>query len=117
MGFSQKRAAHRKKDGSEVRDAMLMYGVRILIDSSGVGKQHDLANIVIQLGSSLSLMRIAAYFADWLMLWGVCCFGLQRREAYYKCRVTETEDFSDRKEQIPEVKREREKRKQKDEQR
>lgn len=117
MGFFQKRVAHRRKEGTEVRDAIFMYGIRILIDSSGIGKELNFGSIVIQLGSSLSLLRIAAYCADLLMLYGFCLFDKSRRDAYYKCRVSETDDMTDRKEQIPDVKKERDKRKQRDEMR
>lgn len=115
MGFSQKRASHKRKDGAEVRDATIMYGVRILVDSSGTGRSLNFASVVIQLGSCLSLMRIATYCADGLMLGG--CFGASRTAAYRKCRVMDTEDASDRKAQIGDVKKEREKRKQRDEER
>lgn len=91
-GFSQKRAIHFKKDGEETRDAIYMYGLRILIDSAGSGKRTSMTLIVIQIGSGIALLRTASMIADSVMLY---MYGPDRRKAYYKCKVQETKDYSD----------------------
>jgi hypothetical protein len=87
-GFSQKRAMHNKQG----RDAVLMYGIRILVESSGIGRKMSFVLFVIQVGSALALLRTASMAADSMMLY---LYPRHRREAYYKCKVLETADFSD----------------------
>jgi len=96
-GFSQKRANHHTIGGTEARDAILMYGLRILVDSSGLGRQMSFVLIVIQIGSGLALLRTASMASDFLML---KLYPKYRRDAYYKCKVIETKDYSDLQDRI-----------------
>jgi len=92
-GFSQKRAFHNKQG----RDAVLMRGVRILVESSGIGRQFSFVLFVIQIGSGLALLRTASMAADSMMLY---LYPAHRRDAYYKCKVIETADYSDLQDRI-----------------
>lgn len=91
-GFSQKRSIHRSAGGKQERDAILMYGIRILVESSGIGRQVSVVLFVIQVGSGLALLRVASMAADFMMLQ---VYPKHRTEAYYKCKVIETKDYSD----------------------
>jgi len=96
-GFIQKRAVHRTRGGVDERDAFLMYGIRILVDSSGLGRKISFVLIMIQVGSGLALLRTASMIADFMML---KVYPQVKREAYYKCKVEETEDYSDLQDRI-----------------
>lgn len=96
-GFSQKRASHHTIGGNPARDAVLMYGLRILVDSSGIGRRMSFVLIVIQIGSGLALLRTASMASDFLML---KLYPKYRRDAYYKCKVIETPDYSDLQDRI-----------------
>lgn len=96
-GFSQKRANHHTIGGTQARDAVLMYGLRILVDSSGIGRRMSFVLIVIQIGSGLALLRTASMASDFLML---KLYPKYRRDAYYKCKVIETKDYSDLQDRI-----------------
>lgn len=91
-GFSQKRSYHETLGGKSKRDAVFMYGLRILVESSGIGRQFSVVLLVIQIGSCLALLRTASMAADVMMLQ---LYPRVRREAYYKCKVQETKDYSD----------------------
>jgi hypothetical protein len=60
QGFVQKRAHYSRKNGVETREALYMNGLRILIDSSGIGRQSSLVLAIIQIGSAIALIRVAA---------------------------------------------------------
>jgi len=92
-GFIQKRAYHH----STGRDVVLMYGLRILVESSGIGRQFSFVLLVIQIGSCLALLRTASMAADFMMLQ---LYPKERRDAYYNCKVLETQDFSDMQDRI-----------------
>jgi|Transcript_89669 hypothetical protein len=107
QGFVQKRAHFSRRNGVETREALYMNGLRILIDSSGIGRQSSLVLAIIQIGSAIALIRVAAIVADFLMLNGgvdLCGGSLGyskvRRDSYYKCKVTETKDYSDLQDRI-----------------
>lgn len=108
-GFVHKRAWHRRVDGKEVRDAYYMFGLRILIDSSGIGRQWSVALIAIQIGSGIALLRLASVTADFLMLWWPL-YTKGRKEAYYKCKVEETGDLTDMQDHINLVKDQKDRR-------
>lgn len=97
-GFVQKRVRHRTIGGQRTRDAIYMYGLRILVESSGIGRRVSVVLIVIQVGSGLALLRTASMAADFLMLSGIQ--NKVRRDAYYKCKVEETQDYSDLQDRI-----------------
>eukprot|EP00425_Heterocapsa_triquetra_P036466 CAMPEP_0195064826 /NCGR_PEP_ID=MMETSP0448-20130528/10693_1 /TAXON_ID=66468 /ORGANISM="Heterocapsa triquestra, Strain CCMP 448" /LENGTH=415 /DNA_ID=CAMNT_0040095867 /DNA_START=119 /DNA_END=1363 /DNA_ORIENTATION=+ len=106
QGFVQKRVQYKKVGGAEQRDAHYVFGIRLLVDSAGIGRMITLDLVVIQLGAMFSLLKTVAMFADWLMMSNP--FYIQeRRDAYYKCKVQESEDFSDLKDRIPLVKQAR----------
>merc|ERR1719408_80095 len=67
-GFVQKRARHKTVGGAATRDATYMYGLRILVDSSGIGRKVSVVLIIIQVGSGLALLRTASMASDILML-------------------------------------------------
>ncbi|CAK9107032.1 unnamed protein product [Durusdinium trenchii] len=46
-GFVQKRAKKKTTNGVETREAVYMYGLRLIVDSSGIGRQISLVPIVI----------------------------------------------------------------------
>lgn len=96
-GFIQKRGFHRTQGKVDLRDAWLMYGIRILVDSSGLGREISVVLIMIQVGSGLALLKTASMIADFIML---SVYPKIRREAYYKCKVEETEDYSDLQDRI-----------------
>mmetsp|Transcript_29600 Transcript_29600/g.55399 ORF Transcript_29600/g.55399 Transcript_29600/m.55399 type:complete len:425 (+) Transcript_29600:33-1307(+) len=96
-GFVQKRGRKRTTDGVETRDAVYMYGLRFIVDSSGIGRQISLVPIVIQLGSCLALVQIASMAADFLM---VRMYDKDRCDAYYRCKVVETKDYSEMQERL-----------------
>jgi len=96
-GFVQKRAKKKSVQGVETRDAVYMYGMRLIVDSSGIGRQISLVPIVIQLGSCLALVQIASMAADFLM---VRMYDKDRRDAYYRCKVVETKDYSEMQERL-----------------
>lgn len=110
QGFVQKRAQYSRKNGVETREALYMNGLRILIDSSGIGKQFSWVLAIIQIGSAIALIRVAAIVADFLMLNGgidICGGSLGyskvRRDSYYKCKVWETSDYSDLQDRINKI--------------
>jgi len=82
------------------RTAQMMYGIRILVDSVGIGRELDFVLLTIQAGSCLALMRTAAMVADFIMLYGSCFFSEDLQKKYYKCKVKETEDYSDLKDRL-----------------
>merc|ERR550534_165786 len=90
-GFSQKRARRFVHGGTDKREATVLVGLRLLVDSSGIGRKVDLVMAIIQLGSCLALLRTASMASDFLML---RCYA-ERSEMYYKCKVIETKDYSD----------------------
>lgn len=96
-GFIQKRAFHKTIAGVDQRDAFLMYGIRILVDSSGLGRKINFVLIMIQVGSGLALLRTASMASDFMML---RIYPKMKRDAYYKCKVEETEDYSDLQDRI-----------------
>jgi len=99
QGFVQKRARHFRKAGVDMREALYLNGLRILVDSSGIGKQASLVLAIIQVGSAIALIRVAGIVADNMMLYGLQ-YTKTRREAYYKCKVQETKDYSDLQDRI-----------------
>jgi len=99
QGFVQKRATHTRVDGVDIRQALYLNGLRILVDSSGIGKQASLVLAIIQLGSAIALIRVAGIVADNMMLYGFQ-YTKTRKEAYYKCKVQETKDYSDLQDRI-----------------
>merc|ERR1719160_1161510 len=96
-GFIQKRAFHKTIGGVDERQAFLMYGIRILVDSSGLGRKINFVLIMIQVGSGLALLRTASMASDFMML---RIYPKMKRDAYYKCKVEETEDYSDLQDRI-----------------
>jgi len=99
QGFVQKRARYSRKGGEETREALYLNGLRILVDSSGIGRKASVVLSIIQVGSAIALIRVAAIVADNLMLYSFHYSAL-RREAYYKCKVKETSDYSDLQDRI-----------------
>lgn len=91
-GFFQQRAQRHTVGGAQQRDATVLFGLRILVDSTGIGRRVSFVMIVIQIGSGLALLRTASMCADFLMLY---LYPKRRREAYYRCKIQETHDFSD----------------------
>lgn len=96
-GFVTKRSSKRREGDEWVRDAQMMYGIRLLVDSAGIGRRFDFVLAMIQLGSLLALMRTAAMIADFMML---NCYPAAMCDLYYKCKVKETKDFSDLKDRL-----------------
>lgn len=97
-GFVTKRSRKWYDDsGKAHRDAQMMYGLRLLVDSAGIGRQWSLVLVMIQLGSCLALMRTATMCADFIM---INLYPPHKRELYYKCKVKETKDYSDLKDRL-----------------
>jgi hypothetical protein len=96
-GFVTKRSSRRYVNGELTRDAMLMYGIRVLVDAAGVGRKTNFVLLMIQAGSCLALMRTASMIADFIMLF---CYPAEKTALYYKCKVKETQDFSDLKDRL-----------------
>jgi len=105
QGFQQKRATYRRDaNGEEVRHATYLFGVRVLVDCSGIGRQASMPLIVVQIGSCIALLRVAMFVADFVMLtlWP----NAERRLAYKQCKINYTEDFSDLQERLNLIKTE-----------
>jgi len=98
QGFTQKKSRRYKVGGVETRDALYRYGIRILAESSGRGRQTSAEGIVIQVGAGVALLRVAAFLVDFLMTSPL--YSRHFREAYSKCRVQETMDYSDLQDRI-----------------
>lgn len=96
-GFVTKRSHKYFEGGEWVRDSQMMYGMRILVDSAGIGRKFDFVLAMIQLGSLLALMRTATMVADFIML---NMYPADKTMLYYKCKVKETQDFSDLKDRL-----------------
>lgn len=96
-GFVQKRVRHQTIGGQPSRDATYMFGLRILVESSGIGRRVSVVLIVIQVGSGLALLRTASMASDFLML---KLYSSVRRTAYYTCKVIATQDYSDLQDRI-----------------
>lgn len=96
-GFVQKRVRHQTIGGVSTRNSHYMYGLRILVDSSGIGRKVSVVLIIIQVGSALALLRTASMASDVLMLY---LYPTVRSLAYYKCKVIETKDYSDLQDRI-----------------
>jgi len=106
-GFVQKRARHRRNsNGEEVRDAVYLFGVRVLVDCSGVGRKTSLPLVVVQIGSCISLLRVAMMLADFIML--KLYPNEDRRDAYLNCKITMTDDYSDLQDRLNLIKQENE---------
>lgn len=101
QGYWQKRTLRRRKDGAEVRDAMIIFGIRLLVDSSGLGRLAKMTLIVICLGAGFSLLKIAAFLTDAIIM---MCMESQK-----KCKVTDTADYSDMQDRKDRVDEERNK--------
>jgi len=99
QGFVQKRAMHARKGTEETRKAIYLNGLRILVDSSGIGRQDSFNMAIIQVGSAIALIRVAAIVADFLMLNSIQ-YSKTRKDAYYRCKVQETGDYSDLQDRI-----------------
>lgn len=95
QGFVQKRTRHYREGGIEKRDAIYLRGLRILVDSSGIGRKFSAVFAVMQIGSAIALMRVAGIIADYVMLYSVCMYSRTKLAAYYKCKVRETQDYTD----------------------
>jgi len=52
---------------------------------------------IIQIGSCLALLKTASMIADALMLQ---CYPKEKSDMYYKCKIIETQDFSDLQDRI-----------------
>jgi len=96
-GFVTKRSHKYFKDNAWHRDAQMMYGIRLLVDSAGTGRRMDFVFVMIQFGSALALFRTASMVADGIMLY---LYPKQKTDLYYKCKVKETQDFSDLKDRL-----------------
>lgn len=96
-GFVQKRVRHQTIAGVHTREAIYMYGLRVLVESSGIGRRASIVLIIIQIGSGLALLRTASMASDFLML---KLYSRVRAQAYYTCKVIPTEDYSDLQDRI-----------------
>lgn len=99
QGFVQKRARYSHEGGVETREALYLTGLRLLVDSSGLGRKSSVVLAMIQVGSAIALIRVAGIVADNMMLYSIH-YSQDRREAYYKCKVQETKDYSDLQDRI-----------------
>jgi len=92
-GFSEPRSwQYAGKDGSVLRDTAIAFGIRILVDSSGTGRRTSPTLVLVQLGSGLALLQLAAWFTDFAMLH---FFSRSRRSRYVEFKIIETRDYSD----------------------
>lgn len=111
QGFARKRAAKKREGGEESRDSIYTSGLRIVVQSSGVGNRTSMVLLMVQLGCMFSLLKLAGVITDWWMLnkwlptWLVG--DKVRRDAYMKCKVEWTEDKSDLSDRIDQVHKER----------
>jgi len=99
QGFVQKRARYYRQGDEEFREANHLNGLRILVDSSGIGRKYSLVLAIIQIGSAIALVRVAGIVADNFMLFSFS-YSKTRRDAYYKVKVKETSDYSDLQDRI-----------------
>lgn len=68
IGYHLKRARRYYVDGSEKRDAVYAFGIKVQVSSSGIGRRTSLALIALQVGSGLALLRLATLAADFLLM-------------------------------------------------
>jgi len=93
IGFSEQRSQqYAGKDGTLLRSTIVAFGIRILVDSSGTGRRTSPTLLLMQLGSGLALLQLAAWFTDFAMLH---LFSRVRRHRYVEFKITETRDYSD----------------------
>jgi len=98
LGFTQKKSRRYTVGGVERRDALYRYGIRILAESSGTGRQASVERIIIQVGAGIALLRVAAFIVNFLMLSRL--YPMHLRDAYFRCCVQETQDYSDLQDRI-----------------
>jgi len=92
-GFSEPRSwQYAGKDGGLLRDTVVAFGIRILVDSSGTGRRTSPTLVLVQLGSGLALLQLAAWFTDFAMLH---LFSATLRHRYVEFKIIETRDYSD----------------------
>lgn len=104
QGFVQKRARTQRTQGAETRDAIYMAGLRIVVESAGVGRRVSIVLICIQAGSMFSLLKMASQIADFVML---RLYSRERQKAYERCKIIPTKDYSDLQDRIDQVQEQR----------
>lgn len=67
-GFNFRYANRFRKDGVEYRELFKAFGLRFIINVSGVGGKFNLVPLMMTIGAGLGLMSISVLIADCVML-------------------------------------------------
>mmetsp|Transcript_65755 Transcript_65755/g.183142 ORF Transcript_65755/g.183142 Transcript_65755/m.183142 type:complete len:352 (+) Transcript_65755:91-1146(+) len=78
------------EDGVRKRDTYRMYGIRLVILTTGIGFKTSFVQIMLQLSSAISLLSVAETVADFYLMYMV-----PERKHYVEHKIIETEDFND----------------------
>lgn len=78
------------EDGVRKRDAVRMYGIRLIAFATGFGDKTSFSMIVLQVSSGIALMMVAQSAADFVLMTVV-----PERKHYTDQKVLQTEDFND----------------------
>lgn len=78
------------EDGVRKRDSYRMYGLRLLVLTTGLGERTSMSQILLQVSSAIALLGVAETVADfWLM------YIVPERRHYREQKILQTEDFND----------------------
>lgn len=99
-GFTQKRS-RRKGD---TREAFYNTGIRIIVESTGRGNRLSLVLVAIQVGSMFSLLKCATSLTDSIMV-NKRIMGKKKADSCLDCKVENTEDYTDLKDRLDEVRK------------
>lgn len=89
-GYNYKNNVYRKEKGEVVRDSYHLYGIRLVIFSTGVGSRPSFSQIVLQCSQAIALLGCAATCADMFLQYVV-----PERKHYIEEKIKTTEDFGD----------------------
>lgn len=78
------------EDGARKRDALRLYGIRVLTFATGFGSGISFSMVVLQVSSGIALMMVAQSAADFVLM-----SVIAERKHYTQQKVLQTEDFND----------------------
>lgn len=78
------------ESGKRKRDALRMYGIRVLAFATGFGRKTSFPMIILQVSSGIALMMVAQSVADFVLMTVIA-----ERKHYTDQKVLQTEDFND----------------------
>lgn len=84
-GLNYRRISSYEVDGKQYRDLTKYFGIRIFIESKGVGYSVNAVNIILQLSSGLALLVVATTICDLMIQ-----YLLPQKKIYSKYKVQST---------------------------